>query len=362
MADHLRRLEQIEPNLYRHTLDGKKHGSYFAVYSVGGQRIKQSLETEDLTQARRLLKQRRAEDDKVDPRQRQATLAHYADKYLKTRVGVAGATSRQDEKNVSRIKDHFPKAATQPLRMIKASEVLEFIANFKKEKTPEETLGASDRNHLGWTLRKIFRLALADGVISLSPGEAIKTISAPDSVQPTPTWEDFKKIVAAMREDKHREGQAEASADVVDFYGRAGLGGAEAAALLWQDIDFARGQINVLRQKTSKAFTIDIYDQLRPLLEKLKAKSPNASPTDKVFAIKDPKKALAAACAQLNMPHYSPRRFRVMFITRCLERGWDPGLVSLTQGHRDGGQLILRRYRHVRPLHKYAMVQRLTDD
>jgi len=362
MADHLRRLEQIEPNLYRHTLNGKKHGPYFAVYSVGGQRIKQSLETEDLIQARRLLKQRRAEDDKVDPTQRQATLAQYADKYLKTRVGVAGATSRQDMKNVSRIKDHFPKAATQPLRTIKASEVLEFLANFKKEKSPKETLGASDRNHLGWTLRKVFRLALADGVISRSPGEEIKTIRAPDSIKLTPTWEDFKRIVDAIRTDKHRAGQAEASADVVDFYGRAGLGSAEAAALLWQDIDFSRGQISVLRQKTSKAFTIDIYEQLRPLLARLKSRTPTANPTDKVFSVKDPKKALALACKELNLPNYSPRSFRRMFITRCLERGWDPGLVALTQGHRDGGALILKTYRHVRPLHKYAMLQRLNDD
>jgi hypothetical protein len=51
-----------------------------------------------------------------------------------------------------------------------------------------------------------------------------------------------------------------------------------------------------------------------------------------------------------------------MFITRCLERGIDPGLVARTQGHRDGGALILKTYRHIRPAYESEMLKKLSDE
>ena len=51
-----------------------------------------------------------------------------------------------------------------------------------------------------------------------------------------------------------------------------------------------------------------------------------------------------------------------MFISRSLERGIDPGLVAKTQGHRDGGALILKTYRHIRPSYEAEMLKKLTDE
>ena len=48
-----------------------------------------------------------------------------------------------------------------------------------------------------------------------------------------------------------------------------------------------------------------------------------------------------------------------MFITDALEAGIDPGIVARTQGHRDGGVLILRTYRHVRPKFEDEQLERL---
>ena len=354
-------IHKTESGLYRHKRDGKFFGSYYALYSYRGRRVKESLDTEVLAEARRLLRLRRAEDERLDPTLRAATLGEYCDKYWNTRQGRSAGTLESDLRHLNRIKNEFPGGAGRALRTIRASEVLAFIGSLKQQRNPKEPLGATDRSHLGWTFRKIFRLAVADGVIGMNPAEGLKGERAPEKLKLTPTWEQFKAIVATIRAQPQSDTREE-SADLIDFYGRAGLGTAEAAGLLWQDVDFERSKIQILRAKTKKTFVVDIYPQLRPLLEKLSDKSPDRQPTGSVFKVKGAKKALSYACRKLGFPQYSPRSFRRMFISRSLERGIDPGLVAKTQGHRDGGALILKTYRHIRPAYESEMLKKLTDE
>lgn len=361
MTAQPRRLVRVESGIYRHQRGGKKFGPYFALYSHSGRRIKESLETEYLPEARRLLKVRRAGDGRLDPTLRGSTLGEYCDKYWQTRQGKSEATLESDLRHLNRTKNEFPGGAKRTLRTIRASEILAFISGLKKQKNPNEPLGATDRSHLGWTLRKVFRLAVADGVIEFNPAEGLKGERAPEKLKLTPTWEQFKAIVETIRTQPQSDTREE-SADLIEFYGRAGLGTAEAAGLMWQDVDFVRSRIQVLRAKTKKAFVVEIYPQLRPLMKKLSDKSPNRRPTDSVFRVKSAKVALANACNKLGFPQFSPRSFRRMHITRSLERGIDPGLVAKTQGHRDGGALILKTYRHIRPAYESEMLKRLTDD
>jgi integrase len=75
---------------------------------------------------------------------------------------------------------------------------------------------------------------------------------------------------------------AEPSADFVEFNGRAGLGQAEASSLSWADVGFERGATTTFRHKTRQDFTIPIYPQLRPLLERLRGETPRP-PDEGVF-------------------------------------------------------------------------------
>jgi integrase len=84
----------------------------------------------------------------------------------------------------------------------------------------------------------------------------------------------------------------------LEFLGRAGVGQAEAEGLRWQDIDTKAGTVRLFRVKTRTAFQIPIFPKLRPLLERLYQANLGASPTDRVFKISNPKKALAAACTK----------------------------------------------------------------
>jgi integrase len=177
-------------------------------------------------------------------------------------------------------------------------------------------------------------------------------------VRLTPSFEEFLAIIADIRAQAFN-GEAPDSANFVEFIGLAGLGQAEAANLRRQDVNFKAGMMSVRRSKTSTAFAVPIYPQLRPLMERL---CQGVNPRDRVFQIKDAKKAITGACRRLELPRYSHRSLRRMFITRAIERGVDVKVIADWQGHRDGGKLILDTYSHVRPVHSQRMAQLMTTD
>ena len=176
-------------------------------------------------------------------------------------------------------------------------------------------------------------------------------------IRTTPTFEQFKQIVADIRAQRFNA-DAEQSADFVEFLGLAGLGQAEAASIKRSDVDLDAGRIIVYRHKTDVGFVIPIYPQLRPLVEKLcRGKTHNA----RLFSINEARKALANACKRLDFPAFTHRSLRRMFITRAIERGVDVKVIAEWQGHRDGGKLILQTYSHVRPEHSNRMAALMTE-
>jgi integrase len=126
------------------------------------------------------------------------------------------------------------------------------------------------------------------------------------------------------------------------------LGQSEARSLTRADIDLEAGRIITFRHKTSTGFAIPIFPQVRSLLERL---CEGKGHGDLIFKLRDAKKALAGACRRLQLPPFSQRSLRRVFITRAIEKGVDVKVIAEWQGHRDGGQLILSTYSHVRPVH-----------
>ncbi|PYJ81234.1 MAG: hypothetical protein DME22_21610, partial [Verrucomicrobia bacterium] len=149
------------------------------------------------------------------------------------------------------------------------------------------------------------------------------------------------------------------SADLIEFMGLAGVGTAECANLKGEHIDFDAKRITLYRSKTDTGYTIPIFPQLLPLLEKLKA-SAGIQVGQPVFRVRDPKKALTTACRRLKFPHFSPRSLRRCLITRAIEKGVDFKTIASWQGHRDGGVLIAKTYSHLRNEHSENMAKKLT--
>jgi len=222
---------------------------------------------------------------------------------------------------VRRIKRDWPTGSNSQVCKIKPSDVQLWLARYN--------LGPVSRNQHLAGLKQILRMAVATGVISRSPAENIGPVKLSKPIRETPTFEEFKAIVADIHNQRFSNNPQE-SADFVEFLGLAGLGQAEATSLRWSDIDWER---------------------------ETKALAQNGI----VFRVRSATKAITSACRRLGLPNYTHRSFRRMFITRAIEKGIDVKVIAQWQGHKDGGKLILDTYSHVNPVHSQRMAQLMTD-
>jgi integrase len=315
-----------------------------------GKRILQALGTNaspctTRPEARRLLRDKRGELEVTDVVASKKSLKALINEY-KAIMPFGESTKAYKTLYLDLLAKEFPSSTK--VADIKTSQMLKFLARF-------DTKAAATKNHVITVCRDLFRYALSDRIIAASPIEDIKYKRSKTTVKRLiPSWSEFEAIVHSVRSVVFSDTGKESS-DLIEFMGKVGLGQGECAGLCWQDINFQTGKIIIVRKKTGQEFWVPIFDTVRPLLERMNAERKEPSPTDRVFKVKDPKKGLDAACKRLNLPRYSARAFRRMFITRALELGIDAQTIASWQGHRDGGQLILRVYARVSEEHTRRM-------
>ncbi|HEV3147371.1 MAG TPA: hypothetical protein VGZ24_01860, partial [Chthoniobacterales bacterium] len=310
--DTVSAFQKVGECLYRYS----SNGVYYARFKSGGKEIRQSLETTDRDSARRELARRRKEQEQIDRSQGKLTLRELCDRYLKTVQHQKPKTIEGKALVVRRMKEDWPGGGQTQVSKIKPSDVELWLSQY--------SLGPSSRNlHLACA-KQVFEMALRDNIISRSPAAHLRSTKRETPIRKTPSFEEFKAIVSDIRAQVFNADAAE-SADFVEFLGLAGLGQAEAAALTQGDIDWERETITTFRHKTKSGFAIPLYPQVKSLLLNRRRRG---CPNEPVFAIKDAKKAITNACRRLNLPGYSQRSFRRMFITRAIERGVDVKVIA----------------------------------
>src|SRR5215475_14312094 len=346
-TDKTSAFQKVGSCLYRY-----KDRTYYARFKSGGKEIRCSLRTVDRKLAERNLAERKRQQSQIDPAKSKMTLAELSDIYLRTVQHQRPTTVEQKTLVVGRIKSDWPGGSRCQVSKIKPTDINLWLARY--------TFGAAWRNlHLA-CIKDILAMAVGDGIIAASPAANLKKVKLEKPIRRTPTFEQFNAIVESIRSQEFNGHDADESADFVEFIGLAGLGQAEASALMWDDIDWQREQIITFRHKTKSGFAIPLYPQLRPLLERRHAqRSPGV---DRVFKIENAKRAIAAACKRLKLPAYLHRSFRRMFITRAIELGVDVKVIAQWQGHKDGGKLILETYSHVNPVHSKRMAALMTTE
>jgi len=337
--------QKVGECLYRYS----SNGAYYARIKSHGKEIRRSLGTTDPALARRNLARLREEQRHIDPSKSRLTLRELCDTYLRTIQHQRAKTIERKTLIVNRIKENWPGGAGAQIAKIKPTDVQLWLSRYQ--------FGPVSRNlHLA-CIKEILSMAVADGAIPFSPAANLKALKLAKPIRKTPTFEEFKLIVADIRSQRF-SADAQDSADFVEFIGLAGLGQAEARALRVEDIDWEPGAITTFRHKTKSGFAVPLYPQVRSLLERLVA---GKSGDKYVFRIKDAKRAIAAACRRLKLPAYSHRSFRRMFITRAIQIGIEVKTIAEWQGHKDGGKLILDTYSHVNPVHSQKMARLMID-
>ena len=209
-------------------------------------------------------------------------------------------------------------------------------------------------------IKQILERALNDGLIAFNPAAKLKPIKLERPIRKTPSFEEFKAIVASIRSQEFNGHDADESADFVAFFGLAGLGQAEAASLTWDDIDWRREQITTFRHKTKSGFRNSAISAVASAIRETTC-AEIAGLMIMCLRSRTLRKPIAAACRRLKLPAYSHRSFRRMFMTRAIERGVDVKVIAEWQGHHDGGKLILDTYSHVNRAHSQRMAALMTD-
>jgi integrase len=372
-----------ERGLYRYNPSGQ----YFARVRFRGKLYRRKLETDDQAVAKRKLRDFKNDLERTDATKGNASFAAVLQDYVKTLTGAddskldeyfkaGGEDALLKEKKLAggsptvkkklavirKLKQTWFGIDSLPLRTVKPSQVTAWLVRHFGERS------ASHYNAALTVIRDALTLALRDRIIIESPADGLKYRTRTKPIRLTPTFEQFKQIVADIRARKFNR-EAQQSGDFIEFLGLAGLGQAEAAALTRAHVDLDSGQFFPYRQKTKTGFAVPIFPQLRSLIEKLCA---GKKPHERLFSILESRKALENACKRLGfirelpdgslVPQFTHRSLRRMFITRAIERGVDVKVIAQWQGHQDGGKLILQTYSHVRPVHSQRMALLMSSD
>jgi integrase len=346
-----------ERGLYRF----RASGVFFANFRRGGRHYRESLHVTDLALAKRKLATLKSRIDRTDPRFGKISLVEWLKLYFDTLKG-AETTLADKGRIIERVKTTWVQARTQPMRDLKRSQIVTWL---------NEQFGgwsASYYNTALSLLRDAFKAAVQDRVLMDNPIADLQYRRRQRPIRLTPTFAQFGQIIADVRAQKFNR-EAQESADFLAFMGLAGLGQAEASNITRGHVDLDANRIAIFRRKTTVAFFVPIYPQLRALLEKLCA---GKKPHERLFSIKEARKALAQSCKRLGFvresadgeltPAFTQRSLRRCFVTRALESGIDVQTIARWQGHRDGGKLILDTYGDVTATHSQRMPALLTEE
>lgn len=338
---------KVAENLYRYS----SNGIYYARFRQSGKEIQKSLKTSDREIAKRRLKEELEKAEKVDVKRAKMSLEELLRLY-ETNLDQYEPKTAATRRSILKIfKNTFSLGLATPVGAVSTGE-LELWLSARKAKLRNTTF-----NEYARFIRHVFSLAVKLRVLAESPAARIKGLRAETPIRLTPTQEQFQAIVRDIRVQKFNA-EAEDSAVLVEFMGLVGVGTAECANLLGDHVDLTGNRITLYRKKTDTGYAIPVFPQIVPLLQRLK-ESGRLQSGQPVLGVKDPKKALAAACKRLGFPAFSPRSLRRCFITRAIELGIDFKTVAAWQGHRDGGILIAKTYSHLRSEHSDAMAKKL---
>jgi integrase len=352
-------------NLYRN----QSSGIYYALFKRDGKQIRRSLKTADKELARRKLSDLReqvqrlsADDAKTLPfaeYDKGELIGGLAKRWLD--VATAGLKPTSRARRLVAINSLAPYFRGLTVRNTNLRQVEAWYSKRTAERAAQTV------NIEVETLRSILTYACKHGLLLDNPAADLKRLRLTSKPILCPTREQFTTLLAFMRSNKGKR-NADQSADMVEFLGYAGWRVGEARNLQWQHVNFELGQITIAGDehtgtKNRKTKTVPMSAPLVRLLRRLRDQSaPPFQPTDRVFAVDNPRKGISTACKALGFPAFTVHALRHFFITNAIEAGLDFRAVAGLVNHSDGGALLARRYAHLRDTHLTASVAKLTFD
>jgi integrase len=202
-----------------------------------------------------------------------------------------------------------------------------------------------------------------------NPAYGIKRLGVKAKELQLPEPDQFDKMLETVETAGAR--QSHDCADLTRFLAFSGCRISEARQVLWQDVDFERGQVTIGATgdtKNRSARTVDFNPKLRAHLEDMASRLapdsqwvfPSPQRGDKDIPAKTFKQSLTMVRTRANMPTFNFHDCRHHFVSMCVMSGIDFMTIAAWVGHKDGGVLIGKVYGHLANEHRKAMAERVS--
>src|SRR5947208_10268641 len=167
-------------------------GQYFARVRFHGKLSRRKLATADYRLAQRKLDQFKLTLRRTDATKGNTSFAAVLDDYDKT-LGGADSTKEDKRHIIAKLKETWFGVDTLPLRTVKPSQVTAWLSKYYGDKS------ASYYNSALSVVRAALDIAVNDKIIVESPAKGLKYAKRKKPIRTTPTFEQFKQIVADIR-------------------------------------------------------------------------------------------------------------------------------------------------------------------
>ncbi len=231
--------------LYQLSYDPNQFGAYYAVFRVKGKLIWKSLKTSDREFAKRKLQEELEKQGRVEPDATNLTLSELLKLYEESLSQFDQKTQATRRSILKKFKESWDHGFEISVKTVTPAQLELWLAKHKARLKK-----VSLNEYIRFT-RQLFALGLKARAIANSPAADFKLLRPETPVRTTPTWKQFLAIVRDIRSQKF-SADAQESADLVEFMGKAGVGTAECAGMCGEHIDFQNKRITLYRHKTEK--------------------------------------------------------------------------------------------------------------
>lgn len=220
-------------------------------------------------------------------------------------------------------------------------------------------IAASTYNKEALVLRTILEQAKIDGLILDNPARVVKRRKVVDRKIVIPTREQYERL---LEEIKKFDSRASESAKLIQLLALSGMRLGETTRIVWDEIDFQRGQFVVsggeAGTKNGNSRIVPLFPRLRQFLEDIRLEEGGLDQS-RIVKIDSTKSAMQSACAAGGLPNVTHHGLRHFFVSNAIEVGVDFRTIANWIGHKDGGILVAKTYGHLRPSHSHEMAKLL---
>jgi integrase len=342
----------------------KRTGGYYARAYANGKEVWRSLKTKHFSVAESRLAEFLKGHRETRNAQAQASSA-------KLTFGAAAAIYRQRLNDNVKIKPRTREYYAEILASLKKSW-LNLSETEVRRVTPAQCRDWAARvakgssatrfNNSVAVLRHVFDVAIECGVIYSNPAAMLKRKSIRQKTLTLPTRAQFAEFVRTMETAGGRDSRN--CADFVRGMALTGCRLGEAREIQWRDLEFESGMVVVRGDpiggtKNSEVRRVPMIAEARTLFERMRATRPNEPKDEKVFLVRECQKAMDRAARLVGMARITHHDLRHLFATICIESGVDVPTVATWLGHKDGGALAMKTYKHLRDEHSLAAAKKV---